>query len=128
MAPRRAIEGSFENVGSQNVLRTAFAHFMTRFEQQNGRKCAWNQLKVVHCSQNRNPLIIERAEAIQQFELAAQVEVLGRLVQQQQARLLGQSESDLDALTFSATQLIEDAAPEASDIGQFQGALDGLAI
>src|SRR5260370_39378715 len=128
MASRRAIESSVENVGLQNILRTAFARLPARLKQQNGRECTGNQLKIVHCSQDRHPVIIEGANVVQQFELAAQIEVLSGLVKQQQARLLCQSESDFDALTFSSTQFIEDAIPEGGDIGQFQSALDRPAI
>jgi hypothetical protein len=41
---------------------------------------------------------------------------------------LCQSESDLNALTFSSAKFIEDAVPEVNDIGQFQSALDRPAI
>ena len=85
-------------------------------------------MKVVHRSQNRNPLLMEGADRIQRFELATEVEVLSGLVKEQQARFLCQSESNLDPLTFSPAQLIEDAIPEGSDIGQSESALDRLAI
>ena len=37
--------------------------FLVRFQQQNGRECAGNQLKIMHRGQNRNALVIERAES-----------------------------------------------------------------
>src|ERR1700722_5328040 len=128
MASRRAIEGPFQNVGSQDVMRTTFARFTVRFQQYHGGECTWNQLKVVHRGQNRNPLLMEGADRIQQFELTTEVEVLSRLVKQQQARFLCQSESNLDPLALSPAQLIEDAVPEGSNVGQSERALDRLAI
>jgi len=75
----------------------------------------------VHGSQDRNALIVENSDIVQQFELAAQVEILGRLVQEEQARPLRQSKGDLDALTFSSTQLIKNALSQGCDSGQLQG-------
>ena len=54
---------------------------------------------------------------LEQFQLAAQVETLSGFVEQEQARFLGQSQSNFDALAFSSTQFVENPIPERSDVG-----------
>src|SRR5258708_6874924 len=122
MAPGRAIESSLQNVRLQKILWIAFAYLLIRPQQQYRREHAWNQLKIVHRSQDGNAFVVEKANIVQQFELAAQVKILRWLVQKQQARLLRKSKGDLDALTFSSTQLVENALSQGRDGGQFQSA------
>src|ERR1700677_1896278 len=117
MTLRRTIEGSLQNVGLQNIPRTALAQFMARFQQQNGRERAFNELQIMHRSKDGNSLFTQCFNQAEQFQLAAQVETLSGFVEQEQARFLGQSQSNFDALAFSSTQFVENPIPERSDVG-----------
>ena len=62
-------------------------------------------------------LIAQVVEERDKFSLAANVKVLGGLVEQQEPGLLGKAESDLDPLALAAREFVEDAFAEGEDVG-----------
>jgi hypothetical protein len=82
----------------------------------------------VHGGEDGNAVAAEAFDQVNEFKLASDVEVLGGLVEQEQRGLLGEAESDFDALTLAAAELVEDARAQGAGIGEFHGVLDGLAV
>ena len=82
------------------------------------REVAVYQMKIVDRCEHRNAFAPQRVQQVDEFRLPANIEVLRRLVQQQKLRLLRQAKSDLDPLTLSPAQFVEDSAAQAGGIGQ----------
>src|SRR5688500_5093327 len=57
-----------------------------------------------------------------------EIQVRGRLVQQQNVRLSGEATRDCDALALTARQARDRSSPQVSEIAHFHRILDGLSI
>ncbi len=64
----------------------------------------------------------------EQGDLVSEVEMLGGLVKEQKARLLGQGHRDQHPLALAAGQLLDPAADEVQRVGVQQRPLDGRAV
>ena len=67
-------------------------------------------------------------DQVQQVELVLDVEVVGRFVQQQLARLLGEGAGDLRALAFAAGKRVPGLAGTVGEPGALQGGAYGLLV
>src|ERR1022692_3449140 len=125
---RRTVECIFKNRRMQHLARRALPHRLIRTQQPDGSKHSFNQRQVVHGCKNRNSFAAQRADQVNHLELTSDIEMLHRLAQQQQMRLLPQAESYLHTLTFPAAKFIEYAKTQRPGISQTHGSLNGFAI
>lgn len=72
---------------------------------------------VQHRDQRTALLLVQPGAQVQDLDLVGDVEVRGRLVEQQQRRLLGQRHGDPDALALAAGQLVHRPVGEVGDPG-----------
>src|SRR5580704_805445 len=70
----------------------------------------------------------KEVQQIDQLNLSSDIQVLRRLVQQQQLRFLSEAQSNLHALSLAPAQLVEDSLLQPGDIRKVQGAIDRYSI
>lgn len=83
---------------------------------------------VQHRDDRDPPLVAQPANRLQEAHLMSQVEVQGRLVEEQELRLLRQGHRHQNALALSARELVGGAARQLQGVGIAQGALDGIGV
>ncbi len=115
---RRTLEGAPHGLRLQNLLWRSFSQTLLGAQQPHRREDTLNQGQVMHGGEDRDPSGTQRADQIGHFQLPSNIEVLGRFIEEKKPRLLGETKRNLDALTFPAAQLIEDAPAERSRIGK----------
>lgn len=123
MVVRWALEGTLQKSRFQDLLWPPFFEAL-RAQQPHRREVSPDQCKVMHGGEDRDPPSAQTADQIGHLQLPADVEVLGRFVEEKKSRSLRKTERDLDALTFPSAQLIKDAPAERSRIGEVNGFLD----
>src|ERR1043166_6050318 len=82
-------------------------------QQNQSIKVTSCKIQIVNRSDHsKAPRTIQSRDQVEDFSLTRDVQLAGRLVQQENLRFLCQSHSNDDALAFASAQLIEDSAGE----------------
>ena len=105
----------------------AMAGALRREQNRRGAMFA-NQREIVHGGHNRDAALYQSPQQSHQFDLASEVQVLGRLIQQHELGLLRQANGDLHPLAFAAREFGKDALAHAEDIDRLHGAFNRLQI
>ncbi len=124
MASRRAVKGTSQNFWREDFARCAAGHCQVRVKQMDAAEVSVHQVEIVHGREDRDAFTPQEMQKIDKLDLAADVEVLRRFVEQQQLGLLRQAECDLDPLPLSARELVEDAIAKAEDVSKVECAID----
>src|ERR1700761_4809371 len=113
MTVGRTLKSAFQNRGLEHLAWGAARQRLTWTEQKYGGEILVDQMKIVHRGKDRDSFVAQEMQKIDQLYLSADIQILCGLIEQQQARLLGQAESYFHTLTLSAAQLVEDPVTKA---------------
>src|SRR6266702_7366180 len=125
---RRALKRPLQNIRSQDILRRTSAKTLVWADQNYRGKRIRDEPQIVNCGKHIDALGMKHANEGHQLQLAAEVQVLSRLVQQKHLRFLCQAEGNLHALALSAAQLVIDTVPQRPDIGHLDRSLHGFSV
>ena len=93
-------EGGFDGVGREHLLGRAFGQYLPLGQEDEAVAETGGEVEVVDGGDGGEAAVDELADEGEDLELMEDVEVGGRLVEQQDARLLGDGAGEEDALAF----------------------------
>src|SRR5207302_8816196 len=113
----------------EHGLRRALADELAGAEQRHPVTVQRGELQVVHRRQNgQTVLAAEPTHQLEHGYLVVEVEVRGRLIQEQHAGLLSQGARQDHALTFTARELVDEPLRKILDAGRLERPGYGLPI
>ncbi len=111
--------------GRQDVGRCAVGHDAALVQHDDARRKRRRQVQVVEHGQHRQAAIrLESPHGPQQRDLVGEVHVQGRLVEQEQLRLLRERHGHQHTLALAAGQLVREPIREVNGVGVGEGALN----
>jgi hypothetical protein len=84
--------------------------------------------QIMHRGEDGNAFLAQRANQFDHLELASEIQMLHRLVEQQQLGLLCQPQCNFHPPTFASAELVEDARTQRSGICQRHGPFHGFPV
>lgn len=118
-----------DEIGPQDGCRFAVRCHAAGIQHGDARRIRCGQVQVVKDGDHRQAApFAEPRHGCQQRCLVGDVEVEGRLIEQEQLRLLGERHGDQHPLALASGQLVRVALGEVERIGIAKGALDRLDI
>ena len=86
-------------------------------------------VQVVEDDAERGAVLVgQLADQVERLDLVAEVEVVGRLVEQEDAGVLGEAGGQPDPLELAAGQLVDGAVGHGRDPGEGHGPVDGRPV
>ena len=112
-------------IGLQDLLTRAGRDEVALIKQHQSVACSSCQVEVMEHDHGGG---VNGFDEVEQGELMADVEVIGGLVEQQMAGLLGDGSGDENPLTFPAGQLGDKSIRETCQVRSRQGIVDDVTI
>src|SRR5437879_9964459 len=109
MAPRRTVESLFQNGWLKNFFRRPRHQRHLGTQEQNRRKVTLQQLKIMNRCKDSDAFRPKEVQQIDQLDLPPNIQILRRLIQQQQLRFLREAQRNLHALALPPAQFVEDS-------------------
>src|SRR4030088_1382785 len=128
MAPRRTVENLLQDGRLQKFFPRPLHPRHLGAQQLNGRKVTLHQLKIMNGGEDDDAFRPKEVQQIDQLHLPANIQVLRRLIQQEQLRFLRESQRNLSALALSPAQFVEDSLLQGGHIRKIQRSVDRYAI
>ena len=120
--------GALQQIGAQQIGHRPGQRRGVRHEKDSRGAVLAHQRQVVHGGHDGDAALHQAAQQGHHFDLASQVQVLRRLIEQHELRLLRQRNGDLHPLTFAAGEFGKNAMAHAEDIDGLHGALHRVQI
>ena len=93
-----------------------------------GGEVGGDEVELVDGCQEGDAFSAEAGEELHELGLAADIEVLGGFIEEQEAGLAGEGEGDFDALALATGELVEDAVAEDGEVSEVEGVVYGGAV
>jgi hypothetical protein len=125
----RYTEDSVNRLFHKDILGRANCYDLPPVQKEQSVAILGGQVKVVEYGENRHPgLAVQPDDQVEQGQLVPQVEVVCRLVQQEQAGILGQAHRKIRPLPFASAQFGDRSVDQVQDIGMCHRKSDNFQI